>query len=277
MPSKTDKVPTVSPRGELTSFVPPVPPTVTDRNEHGTFIHGLFTTISNKYDLMNDLESLGLHRLWKRRLVQEVSAGSPLSVLDVACGTGDIAIALAAANPQAQVLGLDFCQPMLDVAYRRAAHALPLSWIIEGDKPAHPRKNLRFVQADAVCLPFESGSFEAVSIAFGLRNMPDLAAVLAEMLRVLRPGGRFACLETSYPHNPLIKPAFRLYFKRWLPYLGGLITGKAQEYAWLNTSTETFLSKRQLATLLAQVGFINVRWQSFLLGAAALHSASKPS
>jgi demethylmenaquinone methyltransferase/2-methoxy-6-polyprenyl-1,4-benzoquinol methylase len=130
---------------------------------------------------------------------------------------------------------------------------------------------LRLIAGNALALPFEDGSFDAVSISFGLRNMPDYAATLAEAYRVLAPGGRFVCLEASYPTNRLVLPPFKLYFKHWLPTLGRIVVKAPKEYAWLNTSTEAFLSKDELATLMRLTGFAQVSYTSLLLGAAALH------
>jgi demethylmenaquinone methyltransferase/2-methoxy-6-polyprenyl-1,4-benzoquinol methylase len=239
-------------------------------------VHGVFSSISEHYDLMNDLESLGLHRLWKARLVHELSEASPQVILDIACGTGDIALALAQANPSAEVYGLDFCEEMLAVARQRAATELPLTWTVV-DGVAQHSNNLHLLVGDALALPFADESLDAVSISFGLRNMTDYAAVLAEVYRVLRPGGRFCCLEASYPEHALVRPPFKLYFKYWLPVLGGLITNSPEEYAWLNTSTEAFLTKSELASLMQEVGFAAVSYTSLLLGAAALHRGRKIS
>lgn len=244
------------------------------------YVHGVFSKIAPSYDLMNDLESLGLHRLWKARMVRELSEGQPKHILDIACGTGDIALALAKANPRAEIIGLDFCEDMLEVARARAVEELPLSFVVELDEGtaqtqrARINNNARFMVGDAMELPFEDDSFDAVSISFGLRNMPNYGTVLAQIKRVLKPGGIFRCLEASYPTNPVILPPFKLYFKHWLPVLGKLVVNSEEEYSWLNTSTEAFLTKDELAQLMQEVGFDDVSFASFLFGAAALHSAT---
>lgn len=249
--------------------------------EKSEYVHGVFSKISDSYDLMNDLESLGLHRLWKARLVKELSRPRPKRILDIACGTGDVAFALAETNPKAEVVGLDFNESMLGVARRRAAVEMPLSFVVEVDPErgkgvyARPVTNLKLVAGNALDLPFAAESFDAVSISFGLRNMPDYGATLQEIYRVLKPGGSFHCLEASYPTNKLVKPPFRLYFKHWLPVLGKLVVGSSEEYSWLNTSTEAFLSKHELAQLMQQTGFKQVSYSSYLLGAAALHRSVK--
>jgi demethylmenaquinone methyltransferase/2-methoxy-6-polyprenyl-1,4-benzoquinol methylase len=230
------------------------------------WVHQTFERISEHYDLMNDLESFGLHRAWKHALISAVKALKPQAVLDVASGTGDIALALVQTLPQAQVAGLDFSKNMLDVARRRALASGSL-----GDEA-----RLNFVQGNAMEMPFESDSFDVVVISFGLRNMPDYQRVIEEMARVLRPGGSLFCLEASYPTAPIIKPTFRLYFKHVIPQMARLITRKRAEYRWLNDSTELFLSKTQLVALIKRCGLSNVRYHSFALGAAALHHGVKP-
>jgi demethylmenaquinone methyltransferase/2-methoxy-6-polyprenyl-1,4-benzoquinol methylase len=234
--------------------------------EKEAWVHQTFERISEQYDLMNDLESFGLHRAWKRALISGVKALEPQAVLDVASGTGDIALALAHALLQAQVTGLDFSKNMLDVARKRA--------LVDGS--LGDGSHLSFVQGNAMDMPFESDSFDVVVISFGLRNMPDYQRAIEEMARVLRPGGSLFCLEASYPTAPIIKPAFRVYFKHVMPQMARLVTRKPAEYRWLNDSTELFLSKPQLAALMERCGLSNVRCRSFALGTAALHHGIKP-
>lgn len=228
------------------------------------WVYQTFQTISDHYDFMNDLESFGLHRAWKHALVQAVTGLASAAILDVASGTGDIALALAKANPLTRVTGFDFSQNMLEIAQKRATEA------------PDALDNLRFEHGNAMALPFATATFDAVTISFGLRNMPDYQRVVEEMTRVLKPGGSFFCLEASYPTHPLIKPPFKLYFKHIVPAIGALVTHKKAEYQWLNDSTEAFLSKAELATLMQNVGLANVGYRSFLFGSAALHFGIKP-
>lgn len=254
------------------------------------YVHDVFSSIAPSYDLMNDLESLGLHRIWKARLVRELSSAQPKRILDIACGTGDIALALAKENPEAEVIGLDFNEAMLKVARQRTAHEMPLSFVVEMVPPADGEantfepservsakttSNLKLISGNAMELPFDDESIDAVSISFGLRNMPDYAVVLSEIFRVLKPGGKFFCLEASYPTNRFVKPPFKLYFKHWLPVLGKLVVDSPDEYSWLNTSTEAFLSKDELVKLMVDTGFVLANYTSFLMGAAALHRGTK--
>jgi demethylmenaquinone methyltransferase/2-methoxy-6-polyprenyl-1,4-benzoquinol methylase len=254
------------------------------------WVYKTFQRISGQYDLMNDLESFGLHRAWKHALARAVALLKPKDLLDVACGTGDIALELAAAlaqqEPPGKVVGLDFSENMLAVARRRgqgaasrrarpAAQGSAEGTGQSGGGQAKAAANLNFVQGNALELPFADASFDAVTISFGLRNMADYQRVVQEMVRVLRPGGCFFCLEASYPTSTLVKPLFRLYFRHAMPWMANLVTRKPAEYRWLNDSTEQFLSKDQLAELMRQCGLQGVGYRSFALGAAALHSGFK--
>ena len=242
------------------------------------WVHKTFESISDRYDLMNDLESFGLHRLWKCNLVKAVSALAPSDVLDVASGTGDVALGIAKANPRARVVALDFSQNMLDVARRRAEAMQGLSNTFptpSTPQTPHIYRKLEFVQASALDLPFIDESFDAVTISFGLRNMPDYQRSLEEMVRVLRPGGHIFCLEASCPTAPVIRQAFSFYFRYVMPAIAGLVTGKRAAYQWLNDSTELFLTKEQLAELMEQQSLIKVSYRSLALGAAALHYGVK--
>jgi len=196
--------------------------------EKRAFVHSVFETISDDYDKMNDIESFRMHRTWKRRLVEQVieSLSSVASlapdtsptILDVASGTGDIAIALAAALPNAHVVGLDFSENMLAVARRRSESLSP------------EISRAEFIWGDALALPFADNSIDALTISFGLRNLPDYEAALREFSRVLRPGACFFCLEASYPTSPVIKPFFRLYFRHIMPLMASLVVGHRQQY-----------------------------------------------
>ena len=238
-------------------------------------VHSIFQTISEQYDLMNDLESFGTHRLWKRSLVRHVRRCNPNNVLDIACGTGDISLMLATELPQAKVIGFDFSEKMLEVARSRAIAIRPSAWVYQDGRIVSQRK-LQFVEGNAMALPFNDGSFDVVTISFGLRNMADYEQVVAEAFRVLSSGGAFFCLDASYPTTPGINSAFRLYFKYLLPTIANLIVKKPDEYRWLYTSIEGFLTKPQLVELFAEQGFERIRYRSFMYGAAAMHYGFKP-
>ncbi|MDR1413296.1 MAG: demethylmenaquinone methyltransferase [Actinomycetes bacterium] len=225
-------------------------------------VYEVFQSISTDYDRMNDVISLGRHRAWKRALVRAIAAVRPEAVLDLASGTGDIALAIAQAVPAARVTASDFSENMLAVARQRFDEA--------------GVENVTIACENALSLSFLDDSFDVACVSFGLRNMPDYGQVIAEMTRVLRPGGRFFCLDSSYPTHPLIKPFFRLYFKYLMPLMGTLVAHAPEEYKWLNDSTEAFLSKDALADLMRKQGLTDVTYRSFLFGGAALHSGTKP-
>ena len=178
-----------------------------DSMEKRRRVYGIFQGISQTYDGANRRISLGLEQSWKRGLVEAVASQVPDggAVLDVCCGTGDIAVAVARRRPDAAVTGLDFSPAMLDVARHKGAALENLTWR----------------EGDAMALPFGDDTFSAVAISFGLRNTPDYGAVLTEMTRVVCPGGWVYCLDSFVPDSPLIRPFYDLYFRGVMPLLGG--------------------------------------------------------
>lgn len=231
--------------------------------EKEALVYDVFQNISETYDRANDVISLGMHRLWKRAMLRRIQALNPTDILDVASGTGDIALALAEKNPQAHVVGSDLSENMLNVA-RRRGEAAGLA-------------NIEFRVENAMQLGLADETFDVAVVSFGLRNMPSYEQVLAEMTRVLRPGGTLFCIDSSYPTNPIIKPFFRFYFKYIMPLLGTLIAHAPKEYKWLNASTEAFVSKDELAGLMRKVGLQEVSFKSHMFGGAATHVGTKPS
>lgn len=224
-------------------------------------VYEVFQEISEDYDRMNEIISAGRHKAWKRALIRRVTQASPRSVLDVASGTGDIAIRLARALPRARVVASDFSENMLAVAQRRIEEAGITS--------------IEVSCQNAMQMSFSDASFDAVTISFGLRNMPDFRRVVEQCVRVLRPGGLFACLDASYPTNPLVRPFFRLYFAHLMPLIGRVLAKAPDEYQWLADSTEAFLPKDDLARLMQDCGLGAVSYRSFMLGGAALHTGVK--
>lgn len=227
-------------------------------------VHGVFESIAEGYDAANDRISLGMHRFWKQELcdvaLQACRDDARVGmILDVCCGTGDITGMLALRDPNALVCGLDFSAHMLEVAQHR----------LQG------LDNVMLVEGNAMSLPFDDDVFDSAVISFGLRNTPDYAQVVSEMVRVTRPGGIVACLDASVPDSALIQPFYRFYYKNVMTLLGGGLSNR-REYDWLYESTQEFLRKDELGRLFEQRGLVSVTVRSFMFGAAALHVGIVP-
>ena len=223
----------------------------------------MFATISVRYDLLNHLLSGNMDKRWRRRIARELSKALPrgAQVLDVACGTGDLALTLFELL-DARIVGADFCRPMLDIATGKAAR-------IEA--------SISFIEADALALPFRDCSFDAVTIAFGLRNLASVEDGLNELSRVLRPGGKAAILEFSSPQLAGFRSGFKLYFTKLLPLLGGIVSGSRSAYEYLPDSVSRFPNQERLASLMGAAGFEEVRYLNLTGGVAALHLGTRAS
>jgi len=182
-------------------------------------------------------------------------------VLDVACGTGDLSLTLFETTG-ARVVGTDFCRPMLEIAARKASSR---------------RHKIPFIEADALELPFRDGAFDAVTIAFGLRNLSSVEGGLNELFRVLKPGGAVAVLEFSQPLIPGFRALFQFYFTRLLPLIGGAVSGSKGAYKYLPDSVSRFPDQSTLASLMRTVGFQAVEYQNLSGGVAALHLGRRPN
>ena len=228
--------------------------------EHASRVRAMFSTIAGRYDLLNHVLSGNVDKRWRRIVATRVRERLPSSsacVLDVACGTGDLSLTLFEITG-AGVVGTDFCRPMLDIAAGKTSG------------------RIRLIEGDALDLPFRDGTFDAATIAFGLRNLSNVESGLAELSRVLKPGGWVAVLEFSRPANAILRPLFNLYFRRVLPLMGGLVSGSLSAYTYLPASVQKFPDQSQLSLLMEQAGFVQVRYENLTGGIAALHLGKRP-
>ncbi|RLQ89261.1 bifunctional demethylmenaquinone methyltransferase/2-methoxy-6-polyprenyl-1,4-benzoquinol methylase UbiE [Notoacmeibacter ruber] len=225
----------------------------------------VFHTVARRYDLMNDMMSMGMHRAWKDAMVSWLnpSRRPGWSSLDVAGGTGDIAFRIVEASRRnAHVTVLDINGSMLEVGAERAAKAGLLD-------------RLNFVETNAEQLPFEDETFDAYTIAFGIRNVPHIDRALAEAWRVLKPGGRFLCLEFSEVDMPVLEKIYEQWSFRVIPQMGRMITGDAEPYQYLVESIRKFPRQSEFAAMIEKAGFERATWRDYSGGIAACHSGWK--
>ena len=223
--------------------------------EHAGRVREMFATIASRYDLLNHLLSGNVDKHWRRIVANRVRdklTSDRSRVLDVACGTGDLSLTLFEITG-AGIVGTDFCRPMLSIAAGKMSGRVPL------------------IEGDALDLPFGDGTFDVATIAFGLRNLSSVEKGLAELSRVLKPGGWVAVLEFSRPTNVILRPVFGLYFRKLLPWLGGLVSGSRSAYSYLPASVQKFPDQSQLSLLMEQAGFDQVGYENLTGGIAALH------
>jgi|SRR5579862_1760872 len=231
-------------------------------------VHELFATIARRYDLLNDIMSVGLHRKWKRRLVEMGSgergagSGKEKRVLDLCCGTGDIATMFAEGG--ARVTGADFTEEMLWVAAARKRRGSP------GGSPSPD-----WVRADALRLPFEDDSFDVVSVGYGLRNLADIELGLREILRVLRPGGKFVTLDFGKPESKVFRTLYFGYLRIVLPILGWMFCGDPDTHGYILASLQNYPAQRGIKELMESIGYRDCGFEEFCLGSMAINFGSK--
>jgi demethylmenaquinone methyltransferase/2-methoxy-6-polyprenyl-1,4-benzoquinol methylase len=234
-----------------------------NESEHARRVREMFAGIASRYDLLNHLLSGNTDKRWRRlvaRKLQPALSVDGARALDVACGTGDLALALAAVS-KARIVGTDFCRPMLEIAAGKVSTNV---------------SEIPFVEGDALKLPFADEAFNAVSIAFGLRNLSSVEEGLRELRRVLKLSGRVAILEFSRPVVPGFRALFQFYFTRVLPKLGGMISGSRGAYEYLPDSVSRFPDQKRLAAMMREAGFEEVEYQNLTGGIAALHLGTRP-
>ncbi len=231
-------------------------------NEKTAMVHGVFANVAGKYDLMNDVMSGGVHRLWKAAMMDWLAPRSGQQLLDVAGGTGDVAFRFLKRAPGAHAVVLDLTEDML-VEGRKRAEAAQLA------------DRLDWIVGDAMALPFEANSFDVFTISFGIRNVTRIGDALAEAYRVLRRGGRLMVLEFSQLANPALKTAYDLYSFNVIPRLGQLIAGDRDAYQYLVESIRRFPDQDQFAAMIRDARFENVKYRNLTMGISALHSGWK--
>ena len=231
-------------------------------SEKAGMVHGVFTRVASKYDVMNDLMSAGIHRLWKQAMMDWLAPHNHQRLLDVAGGTGDVAIRFLGRAPQASAVVCDLTESMLAAGRQRAgAEKLTgrLDWVV----------------GDAMALPFADASFDVYTISFGIRNVTRVADALAEAYRILRPGGRLMVLEFSRMPNDMLQKAYDLYSFTVIPPLGQLVTGDRDSYQYLVESIRKFPDQEAFLAMIRDAGFAMAKYRNLSLGIAALHSGWK--
>jgi demethylmenaquinone methyltransferase / 2-methoxy-6-polyprenyl-1,4-benzoquinol methylase len=233
-----------------------VPAGASDRDSAARAVREMFTAIAPRYDLLNHLLSANVDKLWWRRTARSFAnrlEQPGVKVLDLCCGTGDMALALRTQAPQAEITGADFSHSML---------------VLASKKNSQPRR-IKWVEADALQLPFPDQSFDLITSAFGFRNLADYDAGLREIVRVLRPGGECGILEFSEPQGMMGK-IYDVYFKSILPRIGRLISGNSGAYSYLPASVERFPQPPEILSRMKAAGFRDVSWTSYTFGIAGL-------
>ena len=231
-------------------------------DEKAGMVHGVFTRVANRYDLMNDLMSVGIHRLWKDAMMDWLAPRAGQRLLDVAGGTGDIAFRFLARAPEARATVLDMTESML----------------IEGQKRAEAENladRLDWVVGDAMALPFADNTFDVYTISFGIRNVTRIPDALAEAFRVLKPGGRLMVLEFSQLPNPALQWAYDRYSFNVIPAMGQAVANDRDSYQYLVESIRKFPDQDSFASMIRQAGFEQVKYRNLTMGVAALHSGWK--
>jgi len=230
--------------------------------EHAKAVRAMFSGIAGRYDLLNHVLSLNIDKRWRRLVrqrLQTILDDRNAVILDVACGTGDLSIELQS-HARAKVIGTDFCRPMLTVA---------------AEKNGANSLSIPYIEGDAMNLGFANDSFDAVTIAFGLRNLSNFRDGLAELRRVLKPGGRLVVLEFSAPIVPGFRQLFNFYFTRVLPRIGGAVSGSRGAYEYLPDSVSKFPDQTRLVEMMSEIGFSSIDYKNLTGGIAAIHSGVK--
>lgn len=225
-------------------------------------VAAMFDRISPSYDQLNHLLSLNIDKLWRRKTAKEVAKNHPKTILDLATGTADLAIEIAKHNPEAHIIGTDISEKMLEIGELKI-------------KKQHLENQIELYLGNAAALPFKTNSFDAVTVAFGVRNFENLEQGLSEIHRVLKPNGHAFILEFSMPEKFPIKQAYRLYFKHLLPRIGEILSKDENAYTYLPESVEKFPKPDTFCKVLSSFGLENIKAKPLTFGVAVLYSAQK--
>lgn len=228
-------------------------------------LYNMFTAVPRHYDLVNSIITWNLDKRWRRIAAQGCASSNPERILDLCCGTGDLSIEISRLIGNiAEILGIDYSQPMLEIADKKAGFLIK--------KPS-------FISGDASTLPFPDESFDCIGISFAFRNLtyknPLVSSHLSEVFRVLKPGGKFIIIESSQPSSGIIRFLFHLYLKLFVSKIGTLISGNRQAYRYLAESATRFYSPSEIEQMLTASGFSKVTFRPFLFGVVGIHTAIK--
>lgn len=234
--------------------------------EKPSLVRSVFSRVAKSYDIMNDVMSFGIHRLWKQELIKLIRPFPGMKLIDMAGGTGDIAFRFleetSTFDPTTSVTICDYNPDMLTEGRRKAINQGRLH-------------NIDWVQCDAATLPFQDNTFDAYTISFGLRNVTDIESALQEACRVLRPGGTFYCLEFSKVQSKPLEKLYDFYSFQVIPRMGKIVAQDKEAYQYLVESIARFPDQKTLASMMREAGFINVTWRNMTDGIVAIHSAQK--
>lgn len=227
-------------------------------------VYHIFSTIAKKYERFNAISSMGRYKSWLKGMIEQAPITAESDVLDIAGGTGDVSFTAARMKKPAHIQLTDLVPEMLEVAKMH----------LEEEAGCGVPIDLEVV--DAQNIPYDDNSYDVLTMAYGIRNMPDREQALHEMYRVLKPGGTFVCLEFSQPTNALMRSLYAFYLKYMIPFWGGLITGDKQGFVYLSSSIKAFPDQESYAKMLEATGFVDVQWKNYTFGIAAVHTATKP-
>lgn len=225
-------------------------------------VRDMFNNIAPSYDIMNRMMTMGIDRQWRRKAVRTVASTKPTAILDIATGTGDLAIALSRACPNATVTGIDLSRGMMEIAEQKVATA-GLS-----DK-------ITFRACDALQMPFANNSFDAITVAFGVRNFEHLYEGYCQMRRVLRPGGLLCVLELSTPSNPIVKPFYSFYTRAIIPLVGRMVSRDSRAYSYLPQTIRAVPARKAMTDIIAEAGFSEATYKSLTFGVCTMYTATK--